>query len=214
MSNLHLSAKRLERGFCPLEFFELFKSDPMSRQGRYDDINGRDIGSVMSKVGWLFADTPVTVGIMSGGNTAVAVGFAAPIVLDDSPGRPGNFDGINLSYAVHSAHEGHGYGLAAACLALQDAQAMWGEGLEGAFLSIQTRAANARSNALVGALGGELCEESSFVAMLANGNRLDYSGFRLPWETALRRAEAIVRGLSFLEHTNVLAQESPEPAPG
>lgn len=129
----------------------------------------------------------MTVGIFEESGQCVAVGWATPLRLTDSKNLT-SFDGLNLSYVVDSRSEGKGYGIAAACLAITQAQTLWGAKLKNVFLNIQTREENVRSNRLIEALQGNRCEEACFTVNLRSGRTISYVGSRTPWLEAVALA--------------------------
>lgn len=207
-----ITAHYLGTGFGPHAFMEMVASDPARKSGRYHDLyDGPDLGHVMASVGWSFAKSPVAIGLfdsehLNGG--LVAIGFAAPIWMNGNTSRP-DFHGINLSYGVHSAHEGRRLGLAASCLALQVANSTWENISPHAHLNIQTRQSNTRGNSLARALGAELSEIASFSVEVDDGPALAYAGYRTPWAQALEMAGDRFSQIDFIDNlpTDTLADD-------
>jgi hypothetical protein len=186
------TTKILSRSFSPAEFVAMFKDDPLSKSGRYDDICGSDAASVLKRVGWSYAVMPLTIGVQLAEQT-IAVAFATPIVLDATRNAGGmQVDGINLSYTVHSEHEGKGFGLKASCLAILEAERLWGPVLQNGFLNIQTRAANVRSNRLAQLLKAHTSADTGFSATLQDGSKVDYTGYRASWKDAVKLAKNLM----------------------
>ena len=192
------------RGFGGKLFSLMMQTDPASGAGRYNDLCGLDIGRVMAKLDWYFSAAPVSVTLTNIDGQPMAIGFCAPIILNEAPSRQQQFCGINLSYAVHSEFEGRGYGLAASCLAIQGAASLWSDKLKAdAFLNIQTRAENVRSNSLIRHLCGNApFQEPAFSVQLSPQLKpkevLQYSGARFSWSAALSNAEAHLLNMPFL----------------
>lgn len=191
--NSLIQVRRLASSFAPIEFMRMMQSDPQSIHGRYQDICGPDIGAVMSKVGWSFVEAPVTVGVELD-EKVVAVAFAAPITLwgdksvKSDAGAP---EGINLSYAIHSDYEGMGLGFLAACEVLKAIEERYKERLNDAFLNIQTRGNNARSNGLADRLmDATPCAQASFVCQLDTGESIEFVGYRASFQTCMQRVNA------------------------
>jgi hypothetical protein len=187
------TTKILSRSFSPPEFVSMFQDDPLSKSGRYDDICGPDIGYVMPHVGWTFMDSPVTIGIQLDKKT-VAVGFVAPIILDTTKkANKVRIDGFNLSYTVHSEHEGNGFGLKASCLAILEAEKEWGHLIRNGLLNIQTRSVNVRGNHLAKLLNATVASGVGFSATIKNGTVLEYAGYRSSWKDGVERAKECLR---------------------
>lgn len=178
----------------------MMATDPASDTGRYHDLCGPDIGRVMSALDWEFGDSPVCVTLTTTDGQPVAIGFCAPIRLKKAPYQSRQFCGMNLSYAVHSEFEGQGYGLAAACLAVQEAESLWRGQLAGkAFLNIQTYDGNGRSNSLIRSLRATSpFKNPEFAIVLSTGEIRQYSGARFSWVAALSSAEAHLLSMPFL----------------
>lgn len=193
------------RGFGGESFMRMMANDTAATPSRYDDICGPHIGNVMSRLDWAFGEAPVTISLCSPAGEPLATGFAAPIRMRAQAQAQRGWHGINLSYAVHSQHEGHGYGLAVSCLVIQEAASIWGARLqERAFMNIQTRQGNGRSNSLMRLLSGDAAvEDASFSVQLPSGERLDYSGSRVVWSKALAIAEDHLLNMPFLSEVSV-----------
>jgi hypothetical protein len=186
------TTKLLSRSFSPPEFAAMFKDDPLSKSGRYDDICGSDAAHVLKHIGWSYVGMPITIGVQIDGKT-VTVGFATPIVLNETRDASGDqVDGINLSYTVHSEHEGKGFGLKASCLAIIEADKVWGHLVRDGFLNIQTRATNVRANRLAELLKAHPSTKAGFSATLKDGTTLEYMGYRANWKDAVERAKEYV----------------------
>lgn len=188
------------RGFGGESFARMMANDTAAAPSRYDDICGPHIGNVMSSLDWAFGEAPVTISLCDPEGEPLATGFAAPIRMRAPAQAQRGWHGINLSYAVHSQHEGRGYGLAVSCLVIQEAGSIWGARLQqGAFMNIQTRQGNDRSNSLMRLLSGDAAvEDASFSVQLPSGERLDYSGSRVDWSKALAIAEDHLLHMPFL----------------
>lgn len=201
------------RGFDTPEFRRLRQMDPQGHTDRFQDICGPEIGRVMSCLDWHFMwESPVSVSLVSESGEPLATGYASPIQLKSTSQTTG-WDGINLSYAVNSQFEGKGFGLAASCLALLEAESMWGaQAAEGAFLNIQTRSANLRSNSLIRHLtdDGEFTP-ADFVVKMAAGDLTAFNGARIPWRRALAIAEHHLLEMPFLQEMQKLGEiDQPE----
>lgn len=211
---MSITIKHLGRSFSPPELKAMYRTDPKSTQGRYDDINGPSVAQVLPKVGWSYAEIPFAIALLND-EAPVAIGFAAPIFLrQNNSSHMNEYDGINLSYTVHSEHEGRGFGLIASCLVLVEADKRWGQQVKKGFLNIQTRAANVRSNALARVLGAHPSEDASFEVTLDSGVHIAYAGFRTPWPVAIQQAkDHLNRVLSeVFEPAQALVQELEQPA--
>ncbi|MEJ8837614.1 hypothetical protein [Ramlibacter sp. AN1133] len=128
-------------GFSPGPVREMLKAGG----GRYQDICGPDIGSIMASLGWSFLTTPLCVTALDEHGHAVAAGWAAP----SSHGEAG---GINLSYAAAPQAEGRGLALLTTSLAIVEISRRL-EIPEPARVHAQYRVENARSAALAARLG-------------------------------------------------------------
>lgn len=173
----------------------MLASDPQTSAGRYDDLTGPNTEAVLSALDWCYTELPMTLGVFVENGSIAAIAFATPVRLKSSfalakrKARSAQIDGVNLSYAVHSEHEGKGYGLLACALVMYQAGKTWSRELESAFFNIQTRAGNARSQALMSKLSGALCSNAAFEAYPPSGEPIAFVGTRSPWPEALARTQ-------------------------
>lgn len=188
------------RGFSGKALTQMVKNDAAAAPSRYHSICGPHSGRVIAKLDWEYADTPVCVSLHTTSGEPVAVGYATPIYLKSRPAPGLPYRGINLSYAVHSEHEGRGYGLAAASLAIIEAATVWVELFRrDAFLNIQTRLENVRSTALMSRLRGDATFKAAvFKVAIPQKAPLLYVGERFSLQHALAMANQNLGAITFL----------------
>lgn len=193
----------LQRGFGSQSFRSLIKNDTLAAPDRYASLYGVDTQAVTETLDWYFVDLPVMVSLSTNDGSQVALAFAAPICFKASKNK---VHGINLSYSVHSEFEGRGLGLAAASLAITEADNLWRQHLTGTkmFLNIQTLASNASSLRLLNrlTLPGEMLEACTFDVKTNLGKTVQYVGARSQWHGAVSRAEQHLLNIPFLKEAN------------
>ena len=208
--------RALESSFNPKEFSMMYYTDPQSAAGRYADINGATARLASRLVDWHYTDYPVCVGVYAKDQCLAAIGFATPIRLNKRPepvrtepdkrtaksrrstppSEQSGIDAINLSYVVHSAYEGQGFGQTASCLAIRAAHDKWGQLLEHGFLNIQTRLENTRSCALIERLAPDSRLYGSGFTVYPQGEPpVKFIGSRALWALAVQRAQNHLQSL-------------------
>lgn len=167
--------------------------------GRFADICGANTPYFIPHVGWVNSGLPVCFTATCQGEV-IAAAWCSPIRMRD------NRMGCNVTYAVHSAHEGKGLikpliGLAFVNL-LRQANSI-------TFVNIQTRADNARSVALAMSLGFEHAPIGDFEASIPGlSEPLQYVGFTTSVTAFRAKAESFLDRIEPLDITGQMADKT------